>query len=232
MRNNLGQRIDPRTSQPYNPESSPVPQHTRSDPPPAATRSQPEAEPHVVALSQPYQGLEEHFLRSEFRRTEGAVTPSPVSSRASPRHARTLETDTAQGPPRNDSAPVSQHLLPPLPWMPDERTFATDGGSQISTSIRRTFEAYQDPNGWAWRHLSRQTIEFYWQQFQVRLCTSFLHYLITFLLTCFVILILIVLIVSETMGLGSLYHFEGARGVGEEGQAKVQGHYASSKKIL
>ena len=163
MRNNFGQRIDLRTGQPYDPESRPVPPHTRSDPLPSATRSQPEAEPSHTPLSRPSQGLEEHFLLSDFGRTAGAVTPSPVSSHASQCDAGIPEVDTEQGPP--------QHTLQPLPWLPAEGTFATDGGSQISTSIRRTFEAYQDPNGWAWKHLSRQTIEFYWNQFQVSQCT-------------------------------------------------------------
>ncbi len=44
----------------------------------------------------------------------------------------------------------------------------------------------------------------------------------------FVVLILIVFVVSETMGLGSLYHFHGAQGVAEEGQDPVQGHYSFS----
>ena len=84
MRNNFGQRIDPRTGQPYDGESRPVPHHTRSDP-----------EPRHTPLSHPSQGLEEHFLLSDFRRTEGAVTPSLVSSRASQSDARTPEVDTA-----------------------------------------------------------------------------------------------------------------------------------------
>jgi hypothetical protein len=154
MRNSLGQRIDPRTGQPYDPESRPVPQHARSDP-----------------GAQPNAGLEEHFLRSDFRRAAGAVIPSPVSSRASPRN-NTSEADTAQGPPRDDPPPPPLHRPPPLPWLTEEATFATDTGSQISTSIRRTFEAYQDPRGWAWRFLSRAAIDFYWQQFQVSLFTT------------------------------------------------------------
>ena len=120
MRNSQGQRIDPRTGQPYDPESRPVQHRTRSDPEPTATRPQPDQdEPLALTYSQPIPILEDHFLRSEFRRTEGVVTPSPVSSRASPRHTKTPEIDTAQGPPRDDPFPAPQHALPPLPWMPD-----------------------------------------------------------------------------------------------------------------
>ena len=160
MRNTLGQRIDPRTGQPYHPDIIPVRQLARSDPGAA-----PNAE------------LEEHFVRSDFRAAVGAVNPSPVSSRASPR-INTPDDDTAQGPPRDDGPPLDDpppqplHRPPPLLWNSELGTFATDTGSQISTSIRRTFEAYQDPRGWAWRFLSRAAIDFYWQQFQVSLFTT------------------------------------------------------------
>ena len=119
MRNNQGQRIDPRTEQPYesyNEQPQPEPRHqrrTRSDPQPTPTRPQPLA----LTYSQPIPGLVEHFLRSEFMREE--VTPSPVTSRGSRRPCRTPEPATPQGPSRQDSFPAVEHPQSPFPWMPD-----------------------------------------------------------------------------------------------------------------
>ena len=136
MRNNQGQRIDPKTSQHYEssndhpdstypippsheqPQPQPRPQHrTRSDPQPTPDRPQPLA----LTYSQPTPGLEEHFLRSEFMREE--VTSSSVTSRGSRRPSRTSEPTTPQGLPREDSFPAVEHLRPHLPWMPDNSGF-------------------------------------------------------------------------------------------------------------
>ena len=51
MRNSQGQRIDPRTNQPYDPESRPTQHRTRSDPEPTANRPQPQDEPLALTYS-------------------------------------------------------------------------------------------------------------------------------------------------------------------------------------
>ncbi|CAO2814662.1 unnamed protein product [Amaranthus hypochondriacus] len=93
------------------------------------------------------------------------VTPkNDVKPSSNGPHASKSRRRGSKSPPNAPSTTLMS--LPPLPWLPDNSGFASDSGNQVATSIRRTFEKHQDPNGWAWRHLSRETIEIYWQEFQ------------------------------------------------------------------
>ena len=130
--NNQGQRIYPRTGQPYEsynndqditypnrptheqPQPQPQPQpQTRSHPQPTSSRYQ--LQP--LTYSQLTPDLEDHFLRSEFIREE--VTPSPVTSRGSRRPSKTPEPVTPQGPPRQEASTAAEHPRPPLLWLPN-----------------------------------------------------------------------------------------------------------------